>query len=207
MFNRLVIIGAGGHGKVVADIAIKIGYTDIAFADDHAEGSCMNYPILCKCSSLALQNDGNTDFVIAVGDNRIRKRIAEQHNLNWVTLIHPSAQIGTNAKIGIGTVVMAGAVINACADVGQHCIINTGAVVEHDNRIGHYVHISPNAALGGTVSIGECTHVGIGVSVKNNINICENCMIGAGAVVVKNIVESGTYMGIPSKKWGGGGNT
>lgn len=202
MFNRLVIVGAGGHGKVIADIALKIGYTDIAFADDNAEGSCMNYPIICKSTNIELQNDGNTDFVIAVGDNAIRKRIAEEHNVNWVTLIHPSAQIGANVKIGVGTVVMAGAVVNSCATIGEHCIINTCAVVEHDNTINNYAHISPNASLGGTVHVGECTHIGIGASVKNNIEICKNCTIGAGAIVVNNIVEESFYIGIPAKKSG-----
>lgn len=204
MCNRLIIIGAGGHGKVIADIALKKGYTDIVFADDNAVGYCMDFPIICTNTNLEQQNDGNTDFVIAVGNNEIRKTIAEQHNLNWVTLIHPSAQIGANVKIGVGTVVMAGAVINSCAIIGKHCIINTCAVVEHDNIINNYVHISPNAALGGTVCVGEGTHIGIGASVKNNIEICKNCTIGAGTVVVDNITESSTYTGIPARKIGVG---
>ncbi len=200
MFNRLVIIGAGGHGKVIADIALKIGYTDIAFADDNSVGICLGYPIICKSVEVQQYNDGKTDFVIAVGNNEIRKRIAEQYDVNWVSLIHPSAQIGTSVKIGVGTVVMAGAVINSCAVIGSHCIINTGAVVEHDDVIENYVHISPKVALGGTVHIGERTHIGIGASIKNNIDICENCTIGAGAVVVKDISESSTYIGIPAHK-------
>ena len=199
MFNRLVIIGSGGHGKVIADIALKIGYTDIAFADDNAVASCMNCPIICKSSNIETQNDGNTDFVIAVGDNQIRKRIVEQHKLNWATLVHPSAQIGANVKAGIGTVVMAGAIVNSCATIGNHFIINTGAFVEHENVIENYVHISPKAALGGSVHVGEGTHIGIGVSVKNTLEICENCTIGAGVVVVKNISDSATYIGIPVK--------
>ncbi len=208
MCNRLVIIGAGGHGKVIADIAFKNGYTDVVFADDHAVGSCMDLPIICTSASLEQQNDGKTDFVIAIGNNGIRKKIAEQYPINWVTLIHPSAQIGTNVKIGVGTVVMAGAVINPCAEIGEHCIINTCAVVEHDNKISNYVHISPNAALAGTVCVGAETHIGIGATVKNNINICNNCIIGGGAMVVNNLVESAVYIGIPAKKWkAGGGNT
>ncbi len=199
MFNRLVIIGAGGHGKVISDIASKIGYTNIAFADDNADGFCLNYPIICKSSNIEMQNDGNTDFVIAVGDNAIRKRIAEEHNVNWVTLIHPSAQIGADVKIGVGTVVMAGAVVNSCATIGEHCIINSSAVIEHENVIEDYVHISPRVALGGAVHVGKGTHIGIGASVKNNLEICENCTIGAGAVVVKNIREPAIYIGIPAK--------
>ena len=114
MFNRLIIVGAGGHGKVVADIALKNGYRDICFVDDNAVGECLGYPIIGTSANLEHLNDGKTDFVVAVGDNKTRKMIAESHDIKWVTLIHPSAQIGANVKIGKGTVVMAGAAINAC---------------------------------------------------------------------------------------------
>ena len=98
---------------------------------------------------------------------------------------------------------MANACINSSAKIGKHCIINTGAIIEHDNIIEDYVHISPQVALGGTIKVGENTHVGIGATVKNNIEICSNCIIGAGAVVVKDIIEKGTYVGVPAKKIGG----
>ena len=152
--NKLIIVGAGGHGKVIADNAFKNGYKDIAFADDHASGTIMGFPVVGTSADLPQWNDGQTDFVIGIGNNAVRQRIAVQYDVNWVTLIHPSAQIALGVTIGAGTVVMAGAVINACASVGQHCIINTRAVVEHDNVIEDYAHISPNAALGGTVCIG-----------------------------------------------------
>ena len=200
MNNRLIIIGAGGHGKVIADNAIKNGYTDICFVDDHATGICMGFPVVGTGADVSSLDDGKTDFVIAVGNNGIRKRIAEAHDVNWVTLVHPSAQIGAYVSIGKGTVVMAGAIINPCASIGEHCIINTGAIVEHDNVIGDYVHISPNAALGGTVWVGERTHIGIGTVVKNNIRICGGSTVGAGAVVVKNIEHPGTYIGVPAKE-------
>lgn len=202
MNNRLIIIGAGGHGKVIADNAIKNGYTDICFVDDHATGICMGFPVVGTGADVSSLDDGKTDFVIAVGNNGIRKQIAEAHDVNWVTLVHPSAQIGAYVSIGKGTVVMAGAVINASATVGEHCIINTGAIVEHDNAIGDYVHISPRAALGGTVRVGDLTHIGIGAVVKNNIAVCDHCVIGAGAVVVKEIKDSGTYVGVPSREIG-----
>ena len=198
--NRLVIIGAGGHGKVIADSAWKNGYTNICFVDDNATGDVMGFPIIGTSIEIERLNDGNTDFVIGIGNNATRKLIAEKYDVNFVTLVHPSAQIGVNVSIGKGTVVMAGAVINPCAMVGEHCIINTGAIVEHDNVIEDYAHISPNAALGGTVRVGECTHIGIGATVKNNTEICSDCTIGAGAVVVKNIKEPGTYVGVPIRK-------
>ncbi len=200
MYNRLVIIGAGGHGKVIADIALKNGYKDISFLDDNAKGECLSFPIIGTSEKLTNLNDGKTDFIIAVGDNSIRQKIAEKYDVNWVSLIHTSAIIATNVEIGKGTVVMAGAIINPDAQIGEHCIINTGAIIEHDNVIENYVHISPNAALGGTVAVGESTHIGIGATVKNNIKICGDSIIGAGAVVVKNLDEVGVYVGVPSKK-------
>ena len=198
--NRLIIIGAGGHGKVIADAALKNGYTNICCVDDSATGDVMGFPIIGTTADVECLNDGNTDFVIGIGNNAIRKTIAEIYNVNWVSIVHPSAQIGLDVEIGKGTVVMANAVVNVCAKIGEHCIINTGAIVEHDNVIENYAHISPNVALGGTVRIGSLTHVGIGATVKNNTEICSDCTIGAGAVVVKNIKEPGTYVGVPIRK-------
>ena len=199
--NKLIIIGAGGHGKVISDLALKIGYSDISFIDDKAVGDCIGFRIIGACCDIESFDDGETDFVIGIGDNCIRKLIAESHNVNWTTLVHPSAQIGLNVTFGNGTVVMAGTVVNACATIGKHCIINTSSVVEHDDLVRDYVHISPRAVLGGTVTVDDCTHIGIGSTVKNNIYICKDCIIGAGSVVVKDISESGTYIGVPARKY------
>lgn len=185
---------------MIADIAMKLGYCDICFLDDNAEGSWMGCPVAGKSCEILSFDDGSTDFVIGIGSNAVRKRIAEQYPVNWATLVHPSAQIAINVKLGAGSLVMAGAIINASAGVGAHCIINTGAIVEHDNVLEDYVHISPRAALAGTVHIGEATHIGIGAVVRNNINICGGCVIGAGAVVVEDIDSSGTYIGVPARK-------
>lgn len=198
--KRLLIIGAGGHGKVIADIALKNGYTDINFIDDHVIGECMGFPIIGKTDEINNFSDGKTDFVIGIGDNSIRRTIAQRYAVNWVTLIHPSAKIAANVAIGAGTVVMANAVINVCSNVGKHCVINTSTIVEHDNYIEDYVHLSPKVALGGTVRIGEQTHMGIGATVMNNIEVCRDCIIGAGAVVVQDITESSIYIGVPAKK-------
>ncbi len=199
--NRLIIVGAGGHGKTVADNALKNGYERIYFVDDNATGDVIGFPVIGKISDIEFSNDGNTDFVIGVGDNALRRRIAEKYgDNNWVSLVHPSAQIAFNAKIGKGTVIMANAVVNACTVIGEHCIINTSAVVEHNDTIDDYVHLSPGATLGGTVHVGTSTHVGIGAVIRNNVEICSHCMIGAGAVVVRDIREKGTYMGVPAQK-------
>lgn len=201
--NRLIIVGAGGHGKVIADIALKNGYDDICFVDDNIKGDVTGFLVVGKVADIERLNDGKTDFIIGIGNNAVRKSIAEKYAVNWVSLIHPSAQLAFGSKIGNGTVVMANAVINACASVGRHCIVNSGAIVEHDNEIEDYVHLSPRVALGGTVRVGALTHIGIGATVSNNVRICENSVIGAGAVVVRNIERSGTYIGIPARKSGG----
>ena len=198
--NRLVIVGAGGHGKVIADNALRNGYKDIFFVDNYLKGECMGFEIIGTHADIEALDTGTTDFVIGIGNNDSRKLIAEKYNVNWVSIIHPSAQIATNVAIGLGTVVMAGAVVNACAKIGEHCIINTCAIIEHDDIIENYVHISPRAAVGGTVNIGESTHIGIGAVVKNNIDICSDCIIGAGAVVVRDIKEKGIYVGVPERK-------
>ena len=185
---------------MIADNALKNGYENICFVDDHVKGDVMGFSIMGTCDDIESLNDGSTDFIIGIGNNAVRKSIAERYNVNWVSIVHPSAQIAFNAKIGKGTVVMANAVVNVCATIGEHCIINTGAIAEHDNVVENYAHISPNVALGGTVRIGALSHIGIGATVKNNTDICSGCTIGAGAVVVKNIQEPGTYVGVPIRK-------
>ena len=205
MRKKVVIIGAGGHAKVIADIIEKSGDEIVGFLDDNKEiGTTIinEYKVLGDLNNrftMAVTKE-NLEFIIAIGDNKKREEISHSPNLKFYTAIHPSAQIGLDVRIEEGTVIMANSCINSSAKIGKHCIINTGAIIEHDNIIEDYVHISPNATLGGTVKIGESTHVGIGSIVKNNITICKNCTIGAGAVVVKNILEEGTYVGVPARE-------
>lgn len=204
MHKKVVIIGAGGHAKVIADIIEKSGDEIVGFLDDNKKkGTTIikEYKVLGDFNNrfpLAIANS-DYEFIIAIGDNKKREEISHSPNLKFYTAIHPSAQIGLDVEIKEGTVVMANSCINSSAKIGKHCIINTGAIIEHDNIIEDFVHISPNVALGGTVKIGKNTHVGIGSTIKNNITICENCKIGAGAVVVKDIEKEGTYIGVPAK--------
>ena len=198
--NKLIIVGAGGHGKVIADNALKNGYSDIAFVDDHATGTVIGFPIVGTLRDLEQLDDGHTDFVIGIGSNAVRKAIAESYAVNWVSIIHPSAQIAFNAVIGKGTVVMANAVVNVSATIGEHCIINTSAVVEHDNVIKDYVHISPGAKLSGSVTIGERTWIGTGASIINNVDICSDVIVGVGSVVIRSIKNKGTYYGVVANR-------
>ncbi len=196
--KKLIIIGASGHGKVIADIAVKNGYEDIVFLDDdESVKECAGFPVIGKTSE-AKGLDG--DKIVAIGNPKVRERIQEGLN-NVVTLIHPDAVISRRVEIGEGSVVMAGAILNSDAEIGKGCIINTGASVDHDCRIRDYSHVSVGAHVAGTCVIGERTWIGAGATVSNNVNICGDCMIGAGAVVIKDIEKPGTYFGVPAMRY------
>lgn len=200
MSESYILIGGSGHAKVIIDCIRASGGDVAGILDDGMEigTKVLEVPVLGKSSDCEAYMAHT--FIIAIGNNEVRKKIAQRVNVQWGRVIHPGASVSPYAAIGPGTVVMPGAVINAGAVVGSHCIVNTGAVVEHDNRLSDFVHISPKAALGGTVYVGEGTHVGIGACVRNNITICGGCTVGAGAAVVKNITEPGTYVGVPAEK-------
>lgn len=202
MSKSVVIIGASGHGKVIADIIELNGNKVLGFLDDDESlvgKDIVGFPVLGKTADC--ESFGNCEFIIAIGDPTIRKKFATEFKVKWHTAIHPKAVVSQlDTSIGEGTVVMANAVINPSAKIGKHCIINTGAIIEHDNNLANYVHISPNATLAGIVTVGEGTHIGAGASTKQVLNIAPNCIIGAGAVVVEDITESGTYVGVPARK-------
>lgn len=202
MNEQVIVIGASGHGKVVADIVRRSGDTLLGFLDDNETlpPEIAGIPVLGKVADYTKYP--SVSFVIGLGNSAVREKIARQlSDVRWYTAIHPSAVISAlDTKIGVGSVIMANAVINPSAYVGEHSIINTAAVVEHDNHIGSFAHISVGAKLGGTVSVGNHTWVGIGAAISNNMSICDHCTIGAGAVVIRDIKESGTYVGIPARK-------
>lgn len=191
MAKDIIVIGAGGHGKVIADIITACGDRFLGFLDDDITKNPLG-----KIADYEKYSDAL--FVIGIGNPEIRERVSKLP-CKWYTAVHPSAVVSPSAKIGEGTVIMPNAVVNADAKIGRHAIINSTAVVEHDNEIDDYAHISVGAKLGGTVKIGKRTHIGIGATVKNNTDICADCIIGAGAVVVKNIEKQGIYKGIPAR--------
>lgn len=192
MSETIIVIGASGHGKVVADIIKKSGDVVYGFLDDDTSKKGV-----IGCIEDCLQYL-DMKFIIAIGNNKIRKMIAEKYPLQYYTAIHPNAVIADAAQIGEGSVVMANAVINADVVIGKHCIINTSSVVEHDNRISDYVHISPGAVLCGTVTVGKSTHVGAAAVIRNNVTIGQDVVIGCGGCVVKDIENPGVYAGVPA---------
>lgn len=199
--EKVIIIGASEQGKVIADIVLSNGDEIVGFLDDDtSKKEMIGYQVLGVASDYKQYTE--CSFIVGIGNASIRERIANNmQGVKWYTAIHPTAIISKmGASIGEGTVVMAGAIVNPGANIGKHCIINSGSIVEHDNVIADYVHISVGAKLAGTVHVGERTWVGIGSVISNGVHVCADCMLGAGTVVVKDIVERGTYVGVPSRK-------
>ncbi|PAE38163.1 acetyltransferase [Bacillus sp. 7884-1] len=204
MKNKLLIIGASGHGKVVADIALKMNkWESIAFLDDNENvKSSMGIEVIGRSSDACMHVE-DYDIFVGIGNNSTREKIQKELELIGASipiLIHPSAIIGEQVVLGAGTVVMARTVINCCSIIGNGCIINTGVTIDHDNFIDDYVHISPGANLAGTVKIGKGTWIGIGSIIINNITIYSGIKVGAGAVVVKDITDTGIYVGVPARR-------
>lgn len=202
--EKLLIIGAGGHGRVIADIAMRMNrWQQIAFLDDNeAYRYSLEFEVIGS-SSKVLNLVGEYDIFIAIGNNATREKlhkVVKAAGVTMPTLIHPNTTIGMQVKIGEGTVIMAGAVINCGSRIGDGCIVNTAATVDHDGTIADYVHISPGAHIAGTVTIGKGTWIGVGAIVKNNVEITAGTVIGAGAVVIRNITEAATYVGVPVRR-------
>lgn len=164
---ELIIIGMGGHSKVVTDIAMLNGYKILGYLDDNEPIGDDRELYLGRIETLpSWVKDGNS-FIIAIGNNLVRKAIVEKYErLNYVKLIHPAATIGSKVEILSGSVVMPGAIINADARIGRHVIVNTAAVVDHDCRVGDFVHIAQGAVLAGGVVVESCGHVEVGARVS-----------------------------------------
>lgn len=204
--EKVIIFGGSGHAKVIADIITKSGDEVVGFLDDNLsrQGQIVyqDKKVLGTIDQCAQYSD--CKFIIGIGNNTIRKKLAETYfNLDWYTAIHPNAIIANDTMIEEGSVIAAGAVVNPGTKIGKHTIINTSATIDHDNMIGDFVHVSPGAHLAGTVTLEEGNWVCIGASIINNVTIKKNNIIGAGAVVVKDIdAENKVFIGIPAREKG-----
>ena len=179
--SELLIIGANGHGKVVADLAVNLGtYKKITFFDDNEEiKSVLGFPCKGKVS-LVEQEDRECHVVVAIGNPKVREKMLEWvQRLGFVipVLIHPNAVIAEEVQFGCGTVVMAGAVVNSGTRIGKGVIVNTACSVDHDCIMEDYSHVAVGAHLAGTVHVGNRTWIGAGAVVSNNIDICDDVMV------------------------------
>lgn len=193
--QKLFLYGASGHGKVIAEIAESHDFTIGGFVDANPQiRELLNYPVSTELPH------GEHLFCISIGNNSIRKRLADElANQQFVILKHQKSIVSHRTTIESGTVIMGGATINADVEIGSHSIINTNASIDHDCRLGDFVHISPNATLAGNVSIGEGTHIGIGACVIQGIRIGKWCVIGAGAVIIRDVPDGATVVGNPGR--------
>lgn len=199
--ENLIILGAGGHGRVVAEIAKLMScYKEIVFLDDKRPTNVLPYRYGGKCDDFRLYLE-NYDFIVAIGNAVIRHRFqneVEETGGHIATLIHPSAIISPNVEIGRGTVVMAGAIVNTGTRIGKGVILNTASSVDHDCVLDDFCHVSVGAHLCGTVHLGMETWIAAGATVVNNVTICANCLVGAGATVTRDLLTAGTYIGTPA---------
>lgn len=191
------IFGASGHAKVVLDILLTNALPVKSILDDHPTVPYLfDIPVI-HSKDFTLKNAD--EFIIAIGENSIRKTIVEKNNFKYYKAIHADATVSQFATIAEGTVVMPQALINVDVKIGKHCIINSRSVVEHDCVLEDYVHISPNASLAGNVTVGEGTHIGIGAVIIQGIKIGKWVTIGAGAVVIKDVSDYAVIVGNPGK--------
>lgn len=201
--TALLIAGAGGHGRVVADCASEAGcWTEIAFLDDAFSGDVLGWPVVGKLADAPSLLSRYRNIVVAVGDNRRRIELLQEFSRQGFQLpaiVHPTASISKKAVMEKGSVVFAQAAVNIGSRIGSGCIINTGVTVDHDCELGEGVHLSPGVHLAGEVRIGPYSWLGTGTVVINRIRIGEKAIIGAGTVIVKDVGNNVTVVGVPGR--------
>ena len=195
---NISIIGAGGHSKVIIDIIRELdNYNIVGIYDDNKTGYFSGIKIIGKISEI---NNISDYFIIGIGNDKIRKKIAEEYNqLKWATLIHPKTIISKTATIKEGTVICAGAIIQTEVEIGKHCIINTNCSIDHESIISNYCSICPSSTICGQVKVGESSFIGANSTVIQTIEVGKECIIGAGTVVIRNIPNNSKVVGNPAK--------
>lgn len=202
--KKIAILGASGHGGVVADIAQQCGYTDVVFFDDAwpEKKKYKIWEVAGNCETLIDELAKFDSCIVAIGDCSIRNdkhHKLKSNGAKFATLIHPSAVISKYAIIGEGSIICEGAIVKAFSTVGSSCIINTSATIGHDVTVGDCVHVSSGSNIAGHVIIHDNTWIGIGSSINQCIVVGANVMVGSGSVVVKNVPGGLTVAGVPAK--------
>jgi acetyltransferase EpsM len=194
----MYLLGASGHAKVILDILKRNSISVKGFFDDNL--ALTTFGGMNSLGPVSKSEKTSGKFIISIGSNRVRQKIANSLKLEFISAIHPTAIIDETVIVEEGTVVMAGAIVNVDCTIGRHVIINTGAVVDHDCVIGDFAHLSPNSTLSGNVSVGEGTHIGSGAVVIPGVEIGKWATVGAGTVVIKNVPDGATVVGSPARR-------
>lgn len=202
--KHIAIIGYSGHSLVVLDAANEAGIVIPYYCErEEKTFNPFNLKYLGDESSEYFDWDIADKFIIGIGDNQLRKKIANfiiSKNKQLFTVVHPLAHISSMSKVGIGNFFAANSTLNTFAEVANNCILNTACVVEHECIISNHVHIGPGAILAGHVTIGESSFIGANSVVKQGVTIGENVVVGAGSVVLQNIPNNEIWVGNPAKK-------
>jgi sugar O-acyltransferase (sialic acid O-acetyltransferase NeuD family) len=194
----MYLFGASGHCKVIIDIIQKSNLDVIEYiVDDNPNKEEINAIKILETPNHQFLN--GKSLIISIGNNEIRKKIANRFSANYLVAIHPHTSLGFNLSIDEGTVIMAGAIINSDVSIGKHCIINSNTVVEHDCCLENFVHISPSASLAGNVFVGEGSHIGIGAVIIQGVKIGKWVTVGAGAVILNDVPDFAVIVGNPGK--------
>ncbi len=196
---RLLVIGAGGHAKVVVSAAIEAGWDIAGIVDESGRRTeLMGLPVTSDAASVEADA-----FVVAIGDNRVRaERFAHYHSLGMTAaaILHPRATLDPSARIGAGTVAFAGAVVNADAEIGENVILNTGCTIDHDCVIGSHTHIAPGVNLSGGVTVGEGALLGVGSCAIPLASVGAWAVVGAGSTVIDPVGDGVTAAGSPARE-------
>jgi len=199
--DGVVVIGAGGHAKVLISALIASGRSVAAVVDDDdTKWGTDAQGIRVGRVERALGGHG----IVGIGDNVRRREKARSLSFEWQTVVHPSAHVDPSAKLGRGTVVFAGAVVQPDAVIGDHVIVNTGATVDHDCVVGDYAHLAPGVHLAGSVRVGEGAFLGIGSVVSPGVRIGRWTTLGAGAVAIRDLADGAVAVGVPARAREGG---
>ncbi len=204
---QVLIIGAGGHGQVVADTLFQMqkageNIEPVGFVDDDPQQQGKEYLQLLVLGSIAdIININHDSIIVAIGNNQVRKHLfttLRKNGAQFQTAIHPRAIISPNSQVGIGSVVMAGVVVNTGSIIGENVILNTNATIDHHCCIEAHAHIAPGCNLGGGVTVKEQAFIGIGTTIMPRRTIGKSSTVGAGAVVTKDVLPKTTVIGIPA---------
>lgn len=199
--STLLILGAGGHGRVVADAALLSDAWDRVLASDEDPARCRD-ALLPGVEAILFDEARELagPVHVAVGDGADRERLSRPFMARLATVTHTRATVSRHARVGAGSFLAAASIVAPGATVGMGAIVNHGAIVDHDCTVGDFTHIAPQAALGGGVRIGARVLLGSGAHVLPGLSVCDGALIGSGAVVCRDIVEPGTYAGVPARR-------
>ncbi|MDO5116073.1 MAG: acetyltransferase [Synergistaceae bacterium] len=200
--EKVFVIGAGDHAKVVLSTLEACGVECAGIYDDNPElwgKTLWCVPILGPVSDMP--DTAETMAVIAIGSNEIRRSIHENFkNVCWPVFVHPLGIVHSSVRIGEGSIIFAGCIIESDAEIGKQSIINSACFIGHDCKIGSFCHLAPKSMTGNNVSVGDGVFLGIGAIVKPYVKVSDDVMIGMGSAVLKNIEFPGTYVGVPARK-------